>query len=35
MCNLSEYVEPKGIIKGEIKGKENLIKLFTWLQEIG
>ena len=35
MCNLSGYVERQGEIRGEIKGEENIIKLFTWLQEIG
>lgn len=43
MCNLSGYVERQGEIKGEIrgeirgeiKGRENLIQLFTWLQEQG
>ena len=29
MCNLSGYVERQG----EVRGEENIIKLFTWLQE--
>lgn len=35
MCNLSGYIERQGEIRGEIKGEENIIKLFAWLQEIG
>lgn len=31
MCNLSGYVERQG----QIEGRENLVKLFTWLQEQG
>lgn len=35
MCNLSGYVERQGELRGEIEGRENLVKLFTWLQEQG
>ena len=35
MCNLSGYVERQGELRGEIEGRENLVKLFTKLQEQG
>lgn len=35
MCNLSDYVEEKGIRKGEKKGELNIIILYNWLKESG
>lgn len=35
MCNLSAYVEEKGIQKGRREGEFNIIFLYNWLKEYG